>query len=64
MDNVYILVEWPDSQEFMEEEWFKDEAVLAQHDSIGSSAYFIPAERYLGFINKIITILGAVTPAV
>lgn len=64
MDNVYILVEWPDSQEFMEEEWFKEEAVLAQHDSIGSSAYFIPAERYLGFINKITTILGAVTPAV
>ena len=64
MDNVYILVEWPDSQEFMEEEWFKDEAVLAQHDSIGSSAYFIPAERYLGFINKISTILGTIMPAV
>lgn len=48
----------------MEEEWFKDEAVLAQHDSIGSSAYFIPAERYLDFTNKITTILGTIMPAV
>ena len=25
----YVLVQWPESQEFMEEEWFEEEAILA-----------------------------------
>ena len=39
----YILVEWPHSQEYMDKEWFDDEAVL--HHQL-SSAYFIPLKRY------------------
>lgn len=44
---TYVLVEWPWSQEFMEEEWFDEEAILAlgAEDQTGSSAYFIPAHR-------------------
>ena len=45
----YILVLWPESQMFMEMDWFRSEAYLCQafedqehHDS----AYFIPKERY------------------
>jgi len=40
--DAFLLVEWPESQEYMEEEWF-DEAVL--HPDL-PSAYFIPA-KYL-----------------
>lgn len=43
-NNTYLLVEWPESQEFMEEPWFFDEAVL--HPDL-SSAYFIPENRIL-----------------
>lgn len=48
MSNVYILIEWPDSQEYMEEEWFEEEAILAtpHEDGSLSSAYFIPKNRY------------------
>lgn len=44
---TYVLVEWPFSQEFMEEEWFDEEAILAlgAEDQTGSSAYFIPSHR-------------------
>ena len=46
----YVLVRWPESQNFMEEEWFQDEAILMNDynklDDIGSSAYFIPEQRY------------------
>lgn len=43
----YVLVQWPNSQEYMEEEWFDDEAILAlgSEDITGSSAYFIPIKR-------------------
>ena len=43
----YVLVEWPESQDFMEEEWFEEEAILAlgSEDKTGSSAYFIPIKR-------------------
>ena len=45
----YILVQWPESQQFMEEPWFQEEAILAQSTNeeqewIGPSAYFIPEE--------------------
>lgn len=36
----YVLVEWPDSQDYMDEEWFDDEAYLSE-----GSAYFIPLNR-------------------
>ena len=43
----YNLITWPESQDFMEEEWFEDEAILAlgNEDMTGSSAYFIPVNR-------------------
>lgn len=39
--DTYVLVECPESQKFMEEEWFRTEAVL--HPDL-SSAYFIPSK--------------------
>ena len=47
VDEGYVLVKWPESQEFMEEEWFDEEAILAlgSEDKTGSSAYFIPIKR-------------------
>lgn len=47
--NEYIIVQWPESQELMEQEWF-DECVLindeAMLDKVGSSAYFVPKHLY------------------
>ena len=47
---TYILVPWPEFQEYMEEDWFYDKAILAvgAEEKVGSSAYFIPAHRILG----------------
>ena len=44
---IYILVPWPDCQEYMEYQWFYDEAILAigAEDRVGLSAYFIPERR-------------------
>ncbi len=36
----YVLVPWPESQEYMEESWFEEEAILGEE-----SSYFIPVER-------------------
>lgn len=46
---TYVLVPWPESQEYMDEQWFYNEAVLAIgiEDKVGPSAYFIPASRIL-----------------
>lgn len=40
----YVLVEWPESQEYMEEDWFDEEAIFCggSEDTTGSSSYFIP----------------------
>jgi len=47
----YILILWPDSQEYMEEDWFRDECILMNDErflnEIGSSAYFIPKKRLI-----------------
>ena len=47
ISDTYTLVEWPYSQELMDEEWFDEEASLADFDKHGSSAYFIPTSRTL-----------------
>ena len=49
----YALVQWPESQDFMEKDWFREEAILAlgSEDITGSSAYFIPIKRYLEFFE-------------
>jgi hypothetical protein len=47
IEKVYVIVEWPESQELMEEEWFDDEAILDVEGIYGSSAYLIPLKRLL-----------------
>lgn len=47
MNNEYILVPWPESQEYMEYPWFREEAILDTDAINGSSAYFIPKNRIL-----------------
>lgn len=44
----YMLVEFPDVQAFMEEDWFEEEAIFCggSEEKTGSSAYFIPI-KYL-----------------
>ena len=50
-NNTYQLVEWPESQVYMDEKWFNKEAVLANpsdecHELAGKyAAYFIPINR-------------------
>ena len=46
---IYILVPWPDCQEYMEYQWFYDEAILAvgAEEKVGTNAYFIPGRRLL-----------------
>jgi len=39
----YVLVPWPKSQEYMEQAWFEEEAILA----LESASYFIPIKRLL-----------------
>jgi len=41
----YTIVEWPDSQDLMEKEWFQAEAILDVEAVFGSSAYFVPTWR-------------------
>jgi len=41
VEETYTLVSWPESQEYMEEEWFEEEAVLNHEESL---AYFIPTK--------------------
>jgi hypothetical protein len=49
LSDGYVLVEWPYSQEFMEEDWFEEEAIaaLGSEDKTGSSAYFIPVHKII-----------------
>lgn len=44
----YVLVEWPESQTFMEEGWFDSESVLS-----ANSSYFIPLDRYYEFSEEL-----------
>lgn len=40
--SAYVLIQWPESQDYMEEEWFEKEAILDVEGRLGDSAYFIP----------------------
>ena len=44
---TYVLVPWPEVQQYMDEQWFYDEAILAvgEEEKAGTSAYFIPERR-------------------
>lgn len=46
-DYEYVLVQWPESQAFMDYEWFDHEASLADYNKFGSAAFFIPMKRWL-----------------
>jgi hypothetical protein len=46
--DMYCLIDWPDSQEYMEKEWFQEEAVLHPDKS---SAYFIPLKYLTNVIH-------------
>lgn len=48
-EDFYKLVHWPEIQDFMDEDWFEDEAVLHMEES---SAYFIPVERINQYEGK------------
>jgi hypothetical protein len=45
-EQAYVLIQWPESQEYMEEEWFDKEAIL-DVDGESGSAYFIPLKYLL-----------------
>ncbi len=42
IEDTYTLIEWPDSQDYMNKKWFKKEAILSE-----DSSYFIPTKRIL-----------------
>ena len=43
--DAYVIVQWPEVQDLMEEKWFNEEAILETEGKFGSSAYFIPLKR-------------------
>lgn len=45
MEFVYVYIEWPESQNLMEENWFRSEAILDTRDDVKSSCYLIPYKR-------------------
>ena len=47
VDQAYVLIEWPDSQGYMEQDWFEQEAVLDVDSPtwLPGSSYFIPLAR-------------------
>lgn len=47
LQESYVLVQWPESQELMEEEWFDEETILDVEGKFGGSAYFVPAKRLI-----------------
>ena len=47
---AYVLVTWPESQNLMEEPWFREECYLCQSNGEQEhfdSAYFVPIKRIL-----------------
>ncbi len=48
VEESYVHVEWPASQQYMEQDWFEEEAVLDVNSPTGSS-YFIPLARAFEF---------------
>ena len=46
---TYVLVPFPESMNYMDQQWFYDEAILAigAEEKVGTNAYFIPVHRIL-----------------
>lgn len=58
-DENYTLVLFPESQQYMDEPWFDEEAILYQairdeQEDYGA-AYFIPTKYTLGFLKRFIS---------
>ncbi len=43
----YVVITFPEVQDYMEESWFKNEAILDVESKFGDSAYLIPLKRIL-----------------
>ena len=43
----YVVIEFPEVQSLMEEDWFQKEAILDNSDNAESSTYFIPINRII-----------------
>jgi len=43
--DTYIRVNWPESQDYMDEKWFREEAILDTNPNAPSSSYLIPFKR-------------------
>lgn len=56
MTNYYVLIEWPQVQDLMEYDWFREECYLLQaapwQDHI-DSAYFVPKDRLDELNNQV-----------
>jgi hypothetical protein len=56
----YTLVNWPDSQDLMNESWFRKEAILDNREDAESSSYLVPTEllkkHYNNQSNTVISI--------
>jgi hypothetical protein len=48
INESYVVVIWPESQNIMEEPWF-DECILDTESNFGSSAYFVPAHHMINY---------------
>jgi hypothetical protein len=47
--DTYVLVEWPETQQYITKDWFNSEAILSESHltKSGKAAYFIPTERII-----------------
>jgi|TARA_R110000851_G_scaffold325612_1_gene493731 hypothetical protein len=56
MSEEYILIQWPEVQDYMEKKWFRQESYLCQafddQEHI-DSAYFVPKERVEKYNNNL-----------
>ena len=48
INESYVVVVWPESQELMEQPWF-DECVLDVDMAFGTHAFFVPAHRMIEY---------------
>lgn len=48
----YVYIQWPESQDYMEHDWFKEEAILDNSENATSSSYLIPENRYMEELAK------------
>ena len=44
IENSYTLIQWPQSQQYMNKEWFQEEAILDNSENAVAASYFIPTK--------------------